>query len=131
MREIKFRGLQPNRVDWVYGDLLTETPISKPRIIWLNQIDECSFNEESVEVIPETVGQFTGLLDKNGKEIYEGDLVRHGRKSTFNPHPIHEVRFETCAFYLKNIENRSEVEFNNLDKFDLEVIGNIHQERKE
>lgn len=63
MRQIKFRGLRTDGKGWVYGDLLCNWTIHQI-------LSEDDGNE--YKVIPESVGQFTGLHDKNGVEIYEG-----------------------------------------------------------
>lgn len=71
MREIKFRGKRVNNGEWVYGDLLR---IHGVPYIYL---DPAPNGWNDYEVIPDTVGQFTGLLDKNGKEVYFDDIVRN------------------------------------------------------
>jgi uncharacterized phage protein (TIGR01671 family) len=72
MRTIKFRG-KTSDGEWLYGDLTTALGWSaEPSII-----EENSHNEH---VTPESVGQFIGLTDKDGREIYEGDIITIGGK---------------------------------------------------
>jgi len=130
MREIKFRGKRVDNGWWEYGYYLVVSEkhliISADATISFNgNYDRMGcFGEISnegngwpCEVIPKTVGQYTGLKDKNGKEIYEGDIVKRTGLGLF------EVVFEGDSFLAKN----NHYHFLGWAGDDeREVIGNIH-----
>ena len=118
MREILFRGKREHNGVWVEGCLY--------RNLYGNyQIREHKVYDEDVyiddyNIIPETVGQYTGLTDKNGKKIFEGDVCKH--RSNYSGEYVISVVTYTDGQFLAMADNNSG--FNLSDG--LEVIGNIH-----
>lgn len=130
MREIKFRAKGTNSDEWVYGNLISMDIDGTQSFIlpFYNGSSTMSCREliySRMEPIKfETIGQFTGLFDKSGIEIYEGDVVNiiaHNYK-----YINLVVGFKLGSF---TVEKDGTIYFmNGFDNF--EVIGNIHDEKE-
>ena len=135
-REIIFRAKRVDTKEWVEGDLIqlnSRVVIADKRMA---AYDKGNIHEtisiECVEVIPETIGQFTGLTDKNGKRIFEGDVLNVIGVEAFYTYVI---SYENGCFIATHTKIKAHdykpLKWGNVNRFnelsiEIEVIGNIH-----
>ena len=114
-REIKFRGQQINTKKWVYGYLY--------RNKGLYVICENIRYAEEEPILLDTVGQYTGLDDKNGTEIYEGDIVGDNKIKWIVKWNKHRMGF---SLYPTTKQLYDEMPINVENKLGFKILGNIY-----
>ena len=124
MREILFRGKLPGTDEWVEGYVVKGQCtyiLTAENIHYMSVSVMGHANIDVLSVKPDSVGQYTGLTDKNGKRIFEGDIVDILTENE----EIGVVEYEDGGFLVS--ADGFCVDFHaNINGTDLEIIGNIH-----
>jgi uncharacterized phage protein (TIGR01671 family) len=130
MREIKFRGKRIDNGEWVYGYYCFNGYTDEQKHFIIPDYASAFYG---IEVIPETVGQFTGLHDKNGKEIYEGDYCKLINASGFTGYGhvqcndgCFDIVFKEPLFSGGVYRHRDYLKCWTIN-YAVEIIGNIHE----
>ena len=115
--DIVFRGKSKSTGEWVEGSLIGNDVIVG-KIVEFEEDYFCT--EFWYKVDPETVGQFTGMTDKKGKKLFEGDVYSMGEKNI-----LYVVIFDKSQFIGKQVGNRSLAGLEYW-KSDIEIVGSVH-----
>ncbi len=144
MREIIFRGKRLDNGEWVYGSLFVGFKKSYicPEAIAMYNFDGALCLGGFIEVDPSTIGQYTGLKDKNGKMIFEGGIIKadNGKQSSISVVKFGEYypkmfyamldmfypgtpHLNATGFYAETTKHEDIILFKSRH---IEVIGNIY-----
>ena len=115
MREILFRGKRTDNGTWAYGYLFCIW--ERTYLCWGTTNDVPNMKE----ILPETVGQYTGLTDRNGRKIFEGDIIEYDEE-------IGKIKYSDYDAAFDIIFDTWNTNFSVTNERHVEVIGNIHDD---
>lgn len=130
MRTIKFRarafekewGTNIEKGDWVYGNYFEESIDIEDNITFQTQYfikSPYGDHYQDIRIDIKTLGQFTGLLDKNGKEVFEGDIIK---SEIYEKEDTGTIEWSNDGLYIVNGNHLQDYHFGK-----IEIIGNIYQ----
>ena len=121
MREIKFKGVDIADDKWIYGSLVKVG--EDYHILGGGETEAHEYNI----VYEESIGQYTGLKDKNGKEIYEGDILEFETGEIFK---VYWWESECCCYIQSILEPYINISFEMYPMENFEIIGNIFENKE-